>query len=518
MRKLILAIWLAGACGLAANADTGVHASGRARLVGRMAPRGEAVRLADCPRPVRGYLGSISGGRTSRDIETVYSNTANWTGYGIGLPIGTEFGDDLKMVGEGPLADFSFSIVNFSAEDLYSIDVELRFYDGSMNFIGNYDLGAVSFPWAGGLPGGGWSSTTLDNTDLAATGMYLPATTVCTQIYTNPVGSGAITDDVGPLIYDPPTIGVSEDYFFWNGSWWWFGGEPPLNLYYGVRLSDPIRLPPPLYDNTIGTNRYFADVPGTWIGDDVTFADYGDPPDPTWALNGGVLDKLWFTVYNDGAGNPNPAPILACDWTVEFFERDDPSKVVGGPHTWHLDFGDDPLPAGQVSYWKTWHLKATATPPIALCKRQYGIRFVGTNVSWGDKCRDGGTTQSVRAQPGEIGQVLRPNADAGASDGATMWIDRPPKWGTDAGWYPFQGSTVPVNLYCRIGVLPWDAGDMNCDGRVNNFDIDPFVLAIVSGQAAYEAAYPDCDFMNADANSDGTVNNFDIDPFVDLLV
>ena len=59
---------------------------------------------------------------------------------------------------------------------------------------------------------------------------------------------------------------------------------------------------------------------------------------------------------------------------------------------------------------------------------------------------------------------------------------------------------------------------MNCDGHVNNFDIDPFVLAVASGQAPYEATYPDCDFMNADINDDGTVNNFDIDPFVGLLV
>ena len=59
-------------------------------------------------------------------------------------------------------------------------------------------------------------------------------------------------------------------------------------------------------------------------------------------------------------------------------------------------------------------------------------------------------------------------------------------------------------------------GDLNCDGSINNFDIDPFVLAIMdSGQ--YAAAYPDCDYMLADVNEDDTVNNFDIDPFVDLI-
>jgi len=59
-------------------------------------------------------------------------------------------------------------------------------------------------------------------------------------------------------------------------------------------------------------------------------------------------------------------------------------------------------------------------------------------------------------------------------------------------------------------------GDLNCDGVVNNFDIDPFVLALTD-PAGYKAAYPNCDIMLADCNGDGAVNNFDIDPFVDLL-
>lgn len=55
--------------------------------------------------------------------------------------------------------------------------------------------------------------------------------------------------------------------------------------------------------------------------------------------------------------------------------------------------------------------------------------------------------------------------------------------------------------------------DLNCDGAINNFDIDPFVLALTSPDA-YRAAYPSCNFLHADINSDGLVNNFDIDPFV----
>jgi hypothetical protein len=59
-------------------------------------------------------------------------------------------------------------------------------------------------------------------------------------------------------------------------------------------------------------------------------------------------------------------------------------------------------------------------------------------------------------------------------------------------------------------------GDLNCDGAVNAFDIDPFVLALTD-PTGYAAAFPDCDQRLADANGDGAVNAFDIDPFVLLL-
>ncbi len=63
----------------------------------------------------------------------------------------------------------------------------------------------------------------------------------------------------------------------------------------------------------------------------------------------------------------------------------------------------------------------------------------------------------------------------------------------------------------------FELGDMNCDGLVNFFDIDAFVLA-VTDPAAYAAQYPDCDLSNADINQDGDVDFFDIDGFVELIV
>ncbi len=56
-------------------------------------------------------------------------------------------------------------------------------------------------------------------------------------------------------------------------------------------------------------------------------------------------------------------------------------------------------------------------------------------------------------------------------------------------------------------------GDTNCDGVINFFDIDPFVLALFD-PIGYAAQFPDCDLDAADVNRDGGVNFFDVDPFL----
>ncbi len=81
----------------------------------------------------------------------------------------------------------------------------------------------------------------------------------------------------------------------------------------------------------------------------------------------------------------------------------------------------------------------------------------------------------------------------------------------DMGGIPYEPGTPCAEAHCVHG-----PGDLNCDGVLTAFDIDPFVLALTD-RAGYEAAYPGCDYMLADINRDGTVNAFDIDPFVACL-
>ena len=80
-------------------------------------------------------------------------------------------------------------------------------------------------------------------------------------------------------------------------------------------------------------------------------------------------------------------------------------------------------------------------------------------------------------------------------------------------WIAWRGDADELITTLR----PLEQGDANCDGVVNLFDIDPFILAMTD-PSGYEAAYPDCDRMLADTDGDGSVNNFDIDPFVAALV
>jgi hypothetical protein len=76
--------------------------------------------------------------------------------------------------------------------------------------------------------------------------------------------------------------------------------------------------------------------------------------------------------------------------------------------------------------------------------------------------------------------------------------------------------TDDIECGFRLVVPVITPGDTNCDGVVNFFDIDPFLLALFD-PAGYAAAFPDCDISAADASGNGAVDFFDIDPFLGIL-
>ena len=87
---------------------------------------------------------------------------------------------------------------------------------------------------------------------------------------------------------------------------------------------------------------------------------------------------------------------------------------------------------------------------------------------------------------GTIGQP-----DAGAMSGANFELT--------GGFWAVAGSPPPC-----------DACDMDCDGEINAFDIEPFLDLLFGGGIP-------CNFCTGETNGDGVVNAFDIEPFLECL-
>lgn len=106
------------------------------------------------------------------------------------------------------------------------------------------------------------------------------------------------------------------------------------------------------------------------------------------------------------------------------------------------------------------------------------------------------------------------------------WFDTDPSgdapsfnslWGN----YPYFPNGIVIGSDIEKGLFVWRIlprpGDANCDGSLNGFDIETFVLA-VSDPAGYAALYPQCSADGAaDLNGDGSINGLDIEPFIALL-
>ncbi len=58
--------------------------------------------------------------------------------------------------------------------------------------------------------------------------------------------------------------------------------------------------------------------------------------------------------------------------------------------------------------------------------------------------------------------------------------------------------------------VPCEPCDMNCDGAVNAFDIEPFLDLLFGGGEP-------CSPCAGDANGDGNIDPFDIEPFLECL-
>ncbi|WKZ56140.1 MAG: hypothetical protein QY326_05215 [Bdellovibrionota bacterium] len=86
--------------------------------------------------------------------------------------------------------------------------------------------------------------------------------------------------------------------------------------------------------------------------------------------------------------------------------------------------------------------------------------------------------------------------------------------GVDQYGEPVCLPSQPVKLHRQH----FQPGDANCDGAVNNFDVDAFAQLLTDSEI-WGLLHTRCNQLEVgDINSDGLVNNFDVDPFVDLLL
>ena len=139
-------------------------------------------------------------------------------------------------------------------------------------------------------------------------------------------------------------------------------------------------------------------------------------------------------------------------------------------------------------------------------------------------CVDAGDSRAIRLDTFDLdGDGCTTEREPLDLDGNYRFIDAAtPDYGMPTFWYP----PVDCGVYEYVSSPDVPAGmcfgDMDCTGVVDNFDIDPFVLALMSANddppyADYYAAYPTCNPLHADVDENGVLNLFDINPFIELL-
>jgi len=306
----------------------------------------------------------------------------------------------------------------------------------------------------------------------------------------------------------------------------------------------------PPYGITPANHTPKRDPTGAPYGDGSVNGDYRNPFTGTYgdSLPGGYSLK--------GLGTLNPRNALAGDCNNDGLrDVDDIPDLVAAladPVSWAKtapgstpsdpvvpeiigDFdGDGNLTVEDVRYFSDGLALTLSDAPqldrqagFVAVDTAFGGNFFGTTLpsgvtyKVGDSRADVAGTEPWRgAQPhGHDGTVdcedvryVRGNI---APDGATDWdnLDEAANYDLSCD----MNGDLKVD-YCDVIAVQkiMGLGDLNCDGKMNNFDIDPFVLALTN-PAGYAAKYPNCYRDRADVNCDGAVNNFDIDPFVALL-
>ncbi|MBL8877500.1 MAG: immunoglobulin domain-containing protein [Phycisphaerales bacterium] len=244
---------------------------------------------------------------------------------------------------------------------------------------------------------------------------------------------------------------------------------------------------------------------GGSAGFDVTASSNGELA-YQWQRDGAPLSDgvtPWGSLVS-GATSPNLSIVGVADGDVGIYDcvvsTAECASITSGGASLMLDTGAvvtlSPAPVSTCAGASAqFSVSASGGPPLTYAWRKDGVELVDGPTGSGSTVSGAGTAMlSITAVS---------SADMGAYDCMIT---------NDCGGEPSGAAALTVTTCGEL------RGDMNCDGVVNNFDIDPFVLALTDFDA-YELLFPDCDGgSHGDTNDDGVLNNFDIDPFVNCIM
>ncbi|MEW6252038.1 MAG: sialidase family protein [Planctomycetota bacterium] len=256
--------------------------------------------------------------------------------------------------------------------------------------------------------------------------------------------------------------------------------------------------------------RYAGQTP-TWTSVNVSLGGgtvrSGMPPNP-----GGLMGQAWIAVdKSQNATRGNVYVLCSVPYAGGLLDVMFTRSTDGG-QTWStpVRVNDDPNP-GSNYHW-------------------FGTMSVAPNgridAIWND----------TRSNPGSVNsQVFHAySEDAGVTWSANVALT--PSFNPLVGWpnqnkigdyYHMASDNAGAHLAYSatfnneqdvyyLHIPRYNRGDMNCDGRVNFDDINPFVLAL-SDPAGYATALPNCARRLGDIDNNGSVDFDDINPFVALL-
>ena len=319
-------------------------------------------------------------------------------------------------------------------------------------------------------------------------------------------------------------LSVSQPFSNHNGGWLDFG--PDGYLYIGLgdggSAGDPGNRAQDITSQFLG-KMLRIDVDGDDFPADAG-ANYAIPPgNPFVGLTGD--DEIW--AY--GLRNP---------WRCSF-DRETGDLYIGdvGQNAWEeIDFQSAASAGGENYGWRCYEGNAPystggcAAPssmvfPIHVYSHSQGCSVTGGYVYRGAKIWDLRGTYFFADYCSNKIWTFRYDG-ASQTDFRDRTAQLAPGGGLSIGGISSFGEDAKGELYiCDLSggevfkVVPSGpvVGDMNGDGAINAFDIDPFVLALAD-PVAYGEQFVGIDpDVTGDINCDGALNAFDIDPFVSVV-